>query len=218
MSLPLQKILSAVDHTALSRGATKQDIVRLCDEANEVGAASVCVPPCYVSLARQCVKNGVKVCTVIGFPNGYSTTETKIFETRDAIKKGADEIDMVICNNDVKNGDYAAVTEEIRRVKEACGDKVLKVIVETCLLSEEEKVAMCHAVTEAGADFIKTSTGFEKSGATIDDVKLFRANVGATVKVKAAGGIRSIESAAEYIDAGADRIGASAVIKEYLKK
>ena len=218
MSLPLQSILSAVDHTALSRTATKEDIERLVTEANLVHAASVCVPPSYVSLARTLVRDGVRVCTVIGFPNGYNTTAVKVYETLDAIKNGADEIDMVINTNLVKEGNYAAVTEEIRALKEACGDKVLKVIVEACLLTEEEKVAMCEAVTKAGADYIKTSTGFEKSGATIDDVALFRRTVGKGVKVKAAGGIRSIESAEAFLEAGADRIGASAVIKEYLKK
>ena len=218
MSLPVESILSMVDHTALSRTATKEDIARLATEANRAHAASVCVPPCYVALAKSLVEGDVKVCTVIGFPNGYNTTAVKVFETEDAIKNGADEIDMVINDNLVKEGDYAAVTEEIRRVKEACGDKVLKVIVEACLLTEEEKVRMCEAVTEAGADYIKTSTGFEKSGATIDDVALFRRTVGKGVKVKAAGGIRSIESAAAFIEAGADRIGASAVIKEYFKK
>jgi len=214
----VEKILTHVDHTALSRGATEADILRLCEEANQVSAASVCVPPCYVALAKKHVKNSVKVCTVIGFPNGYNTTATKVFETMDAIKEGADEIDMVINNNDLKNGRSDAVLHEIRAIKEACGKKVLKVIVETCLLSKEEKILLCKIVTEAGADYIKTSTGFEKSGATIDDVKLFRENVGKNVKVKAAGGIRSVESAKAFLEAGADRIGASAVIKEYLKK
>ena len=217
MERPVQEILTHVDHTALSRGATKEDIIRLCNEANAVGAASVCVPPYYVPLAKLYVKGGVKVCTVIGFPNGYNTTAAKVFETEDAIRQGADEIDMVINNNMLKNGDVEGVLSEICAVKKACGDRVLKVIVETCLLTEKEKLTMCRIVTEAGADYIKTSTGFEKAGATIEDVKLMRENVGADVKVKAAGGIRSVESAAAFLEAGADRIGASAVIKEYLK-
>ena len=217
MERPIQDILNYVDHTALSRSATEEDIIRLCDEANKVQAASVCVPPYYVALARKCVKGGVKVCTVIGFPNGYNTTAAKVFETEDAIREGAGEIDMVINNNMLKNGDVEGVLSEIRALKKACGDRVLKVIVETCLLTEEEKRTMCRVVTEAGADYIKTSTGFEKAGATIEDVRLMRANVGKAVKVKAAGGIRSVESAAAFLDAGADRIGASAVIKEYLK-
>ncbi|MBQ9370126.1 MAG: deoxyribose-phosphate aldolase [Clostridia bacterium] len=218
MDRPIEDILTHVDHTALSRGATAEDIIRLCAEANEVHAASVCVPPCYVALAKKYVSDCVKVCTVIGFPNGYNTTAVKVFETEDAIRNGADEIDMVINNNLLKDGNTAGILAEIRAVKKACGDKVLKVIVETCLLTEDEKIAMCRIVTEAGADYIKTSTGFEKAGATIEDVRLMRANVGANVKVKAAGGIRSLESAAAFLDAGADRIGASAVIKEYLKK
>ena len=216
--ISLEKVLSSVDHTALSRGAVKADILRLCEEANSVKAASVCVPPCYVSLAKKNVRNGVKVCTVIGFPNGYNTTAVKVFETAEAVREGADEIDMVINNNFLKDGDIDAVREEIRAVKTACAGRILKVIVEACLLTEEEKKAMCEAVTEAGAYFIKTSTGFEKEGATLEDVKLFREKVGANVKVKAAGGIRSVESAKAFLEAGADRIGASAVIKEYLKK
>jgi len=211
------EILTHVDHTALSRGATAKDIIKLCEEANKVHAASVCVPPYYVALAKKHVTGGVKVCTVIGFPNGYNTRAVKVYETEEAIREGADEIDMVINNNMLKDGDTAGVLAEIRAVKEACGERVLKVIVETCLLTEEEKIAMCRIVTEAGADYIKTSTGFEKTGATIEDVRLMRANVGANVKVKAAGGIRSVESAAAFLEAGADRIGASAVIKEYLK-
>ena len=218
MDRPIEDILTHVDHTALSRNAKATDILQLCKEANIVRAASVCVPPCYVALAKKYVSDCVKVCTVIGFPNGYNTTAVKVFETEDAIRNGADEIDMVINNNLLKDGNTAGILAEIRAVKKACGDKVLKVIVETCLLTEDEKIAMCRIVTEAGADYIKTSTGFEKAGATIEDVRLMRANVGANVKVKAAGGIRSVESAAAFLDAGADRIGASAVIKEYLKK
>ena len=216
--ISIETILSKVDHTALSRGATTEDIRRLVQEANSVRAASVCVPPCYVSLAKSLVKGSVKVCTVIGFPNGYNTTAVKAYETAEAVKEGADEIDMVINNNLVKNGDWDAVRDEIRKIKAAASGRILKVIVEACLLTEEEKIKICRVVTEAGADFIKTSTGFEKGGATLEDVRLFRKNVGAEVQVKAAGGIRSVESAKAFLEAGADRIGASAVIKEYLKK
>lgn len=216
--ISIEKILTSVDHTALSRNATKEDIVRLVQEANAVRAASVCVPPCYVALAKSLVKSDVKVCTVIGFPNGYNTTAVKAYETAEAVKEGADEIDMVINNNLLKEGAWDAVREEIRKVKAAASGRILKVIVEACLLTEEEKVKICRVVTEAGADFIKTSTGFEKGGATLEDVRLFRENVGAKVKVKAAGGIRSVESAKAFLEAGAERIGASAVIKEHLKK
>ncbi len=213
----LSYIFSKIDHTLLSVTATKEDLALLCKEAEKAGAASVCVPPCFVSDAKKLVST-VKVCTVIGFPNGYHTTASKVFETKDAIEKGADEVDMVVNINRVKEGDFAFVENEIAAVRKASEGKILKVIIETCLLTEEEKIALCGAVTRAGADYIKTSTGFSKAGATIEDVLLFKAHIGKNVKIKAAGGIRSAEDALAFLSAGADRIGASAVIKNSLKK
>ena len=213
----LEFIFSKIDHTLLSQTATKAEIAVLCREAEEAGAASVCVPPCYVEEAKSLVSK-VKVCTVIGFPNGYNSTSVKVFETIDAVAGGADEIDMVVNLGRVKDGDYEYVENEIAEIKKAADGRVVKVIVETCLLTEEEKIALCEAVTRAGADYIKTSTGFSKAGATIEDVKLFKNHIGKDVKIKAAGGIRTAEDALAFIEAGADRIGASAVIKNYLKK
>ena len=213
----LSYIFSKIDHTLLSTTATLADLDLLCKEAEKAGAASVCVPPCYIEEAKKRLKR-VKVCTVIGFPNGYMTTAAKVFEAKDAIARGADEVDMVINVNQVKNGNLAFVEEEIAAVRKASEGKILKVIIETCLLTEEEKIALCGAVTRAGADFIKTSTGFSKAGATIEDVRLFKKHIGENVKIKAAGGIRSAEDALAFLSAGADRIGASAVIKNCLKK
>ena len=208
-----QQILSIVDHTLLSQTATWEEIKVICDDAIHYGTASVCIPPSYVKAVKDYVGDKMKVCTVIGFPNGYNTTAVKVFETADAVSNGADEIDMVINLGMVKDKRFDELTEEIRAIKKACNGKLLKVIIETCLLTEEEKIQLCKSVTEAGADFIKTSTGFSKAGATVADVALMRSNVGADVKVKAAGGISSLEDAEDMIKAGADRLGTSRIVK-----
>ena len=208
-----QNILSIVDHTLLSQTATWEEIKVICDDAIHYSTASVCIPPSYVKAVKAYVGDQMKVCTVIGFPNGYNTTATKIFETADAVINGADEIDMVINLGMVKDGRFDELTEEIRAIKKACKGKLLKVIIETCLLTEEEKIRLCKVVTDAGADFIKTSTGFSKAGATVADVSLMRSNVGTAVKVKAAGGISSLDDAEEMIKAGADRLGTSRIVK-----
>ncbi len=213
-----QEIFSKVDHTLLSVTATEKEFLQLADEAVKAGAASVCVTPAAVSLIKEKYKDALPVTTVIGFPNGYNTTEAKVFETENAVKNGADEVDMVIAVGKVKEGDFAYVLNEIKRVRQAAEGKVLKVIVETCLLTEEEKIKLCEIVTKAGADYIKTSTGFSKAGADLNDVILFKKHIGKNVKIKAAGGIRTLEDAQKFIEAGADRIGASAVIKGYFQK
>lgn len=205
-------ILSRVDHTLLKQTATWEQIEKLCREGLEYAAASVCIPPCYVKQAKDFVGDKLAVCTVIGFPNGNMTTAVKVFETGDAVKNGADEIDMVINIGLVKAGHYDQVLDEIRQIKAACGGRCLKVIIETCLLTEEEKKEMCRVVTESGADFIKTSTGFSTAGATPEDVALMRKYSGPEVKVKAAGGIASIEDAQRFIELGADRLGTSRLI------
>ena len=204
-------ILSRVDHTLLKQTATWEQIEKLCREGMEYAAASVCIPPCYVKQAKDFVGDKLAVCTVIGFPNGNMTTAVKVFETEDAVKNGADEIDMVINIGLVKAGHYDQVLDEIRQIKAACGG-CLKVIIETCLLTEEEKKEMCRVVTESCADFIKTSTGFSTAGATPEDVALMRKYSGPGVKVKAAGGIASIEDAQRFIELGADRLGTSRLI------
>ena len=206
-------ILSHVDHTMLKQGATWADIQRICDEGLSHKTASVCIPPSYVADAAAYLKGRLAVCTVIGFPNGYQTTAVKVAETKDAIAKGADEIDMVINLGDVKDKHFDKIKGEIALLKSACGDKILKVIIETCLLTEEEKIKMCEIVTEAGADFIKTSTGFSTSGATFDDIALFKKYVGENVKIKAAGGISSFDDAKKFIELGADRLGTSRLVK-----
>lgn len=206
-------IYEKVDHTLLTQTATWEEIKQICDDAITYQVASVCIPPSYVKRVKEYVKDSMAVCTVIGFPNGYNTTEVKVFETKDAISNGADEIDMVINLGMVKDGDYDKVLEEIKQLKVACGDKILKVIVETCLLTEEEKIKMCDIVTRSGADFIKTSTGFSKSGATFEDVELFSKHVSADVKIKAAGGISSFEDAENFIALGAKRLGTSRIVK-----
>ncbi len=206
-------IFKTVDHTLLTQGATWAEIKEICDDAVAYGAASVCIPPSYVKRAWEYLKGKMPVCTVIGFPNGYNTTKTKVFETRDAIENGAEEIDMVINIGDLKDRNYEKIQAEIEEIKAACGEKVLKVIIETCLLTEEEKIRMCQVVTEAGADFIKTSTGFSTAGATFDDIKLFAAHVGPGVKMKAAGGIKSFEDAEKFISLGASRLGTSRIVK-----
>lgn len=207
-----QEILSIVDHTLLKQTATWEQIKVICDEGAEFQTASVCIPPCFVKRAKEYVQGKVAICTVIGFPNGNMTTAAKVFETEDAVKNGADEIDMVINIGDVKAGEYEKVLAEIQAIKAACNGKLLKVIIETCLLTDEEKIKMCEVVTKSGAEYIKTSTGFSTAGATFADVKLMREHVGAEVKVKAAGGISSVADAEEFIALGADRLGTSRLI------
>ena len=215
--MDIKEILKHVDHTLLLQGSTWEEIKQICDDAMQYQTASVCIPPSYVKQASEYVQGSVPVCTVIGFPNGYMTTKAKEFETRDAIANGASEIDMVINVGWLKDKKYDLITEEIRILKAVCGDKILKVIIETCLLEEEEKIKMCEIVTEAGADYIKTSTGFSSGGATFEDVELFAKHVGPQVKIKAAGGITSMEDARRFLELGADRLGTSRIIK-LLKK
>lgn len=208
-----QEILSMVDHTLLTQTATWEDIRQICDDGMKYHCASVCIPASYVKQAADYVKDKVAVCTVIGFPNGYATKEVKIFETKDAISKGASEIDMVINIGHLKDKKYDEIEDEIRALKKVCGDKILKVIIETCLLTDEEKIKMCEIVTKAGADFIKTSTGFSTAGATFADIALFKEHVGKDVKIKAAGGISSLEDAEKFISLGASRLGTSRIVK-----
>ena len=212
-----QEIFSKVDHTLLSVTATEEEFIKLAEEGIQAGAASICVTPAAVPFLKQKFGDKIRITTVIGFPNGYNTTAIKVAETEDAIKNGADEIDMVIAVGKAKEKDYDYLLREIKAVRKAAEGKVLKVIIETCLLTEEEKIALCKTVTEAGADYIKTSTGFSKAGAQLEDVLLFKKHIGKNVKIKAAGGIRTLEDAEKFIEAGADRIGASAVIKGYLQ-
>ncbi len=211
--IDVKNILSKCDHTLLAQTATWEQIKKICDDGMKYATASVCIPPSFVEQAKKYVGNKLAICTVIGFPNGYNTTEVKVFETKDAISKGADEIDMVINIGLLKQGEDGQVCDEIKKIKEACGDKILKVIIETCLLTEEEKLRMCKIVTEAGADYIKTSTGFSTAGATLEDVRLMRENVGEKVLVKAAGGISGLEDAQNFLDIGASRLGTSRVVK-----
>lgn len=206
-----KEILSRVDHTLLTPTATWEQVRAACDAGREFGVASVCIPPRYVKRAND-YAGGLKICTVIGFPNGYSTPEVKVFETEDAIRDGADEIDMVINQGLAKEGDWEGVLSEIKAVKESCKGRILKVIVETCNFTEEEKISLCRVVSMSGAEFIKTSTGFGAGGATVEDVELLRRHVSPDVRVKAAGGIRTFEQAQALIEAGADRIGASALV------
>ena len=206
-------VLKIVDHTLLAQTATWAEIREILDDAMKFQTASACIPAAYVKQAAEYVEGKLPICTVIGFPNGYSTTATKVFETRDAIANGASEIDMVINIDFLKDGRYDEVEEEIRRIHEACDGKILKVIIETCLLTEEEKIKMCEIVTRAGAEFIKTSTGFSKAGATFEDVKLMKEHVGKGVRVKAAGGISSFADAEEFMRLGADRLGTSRLVK-----
>ncbi len=211
--MKIQDILKTVDHTLLKQTATWEEIRNLCEEGMQYGTASVCIPPCFVKRAAAYLQGRLPVCTVIGFPNGYSTSASKVFEAREAVENGADEVDMVINLGLVKDKRDDLLLQEIRLVKEACGDKILKVIVETCLLNEEEKVRMCRVVTESGADFIKTSTGFSSAGATFEDIRLFKENVGKDVKIKAAGGISSLEDAERFLSLGADRLGTSRIVR-----
>ena len=208
-----QKILSVCDHTLLAQNATWDQIRAICDDGIKYGTASVCIPPVFVGRAKEYVGDKLAICTVIGFPNGYNSTAVKVFETIDAIEAGADEIDMVINIGELKAKNYDYLLAEIKAIKEACGDKILKVIIETCLLTDEEKIKMCEIVGASGADFIKTSTGFSTAGATREDVQLMRENSPAHVKVKAAGGIASLEDAEDFMALGADRLGTSRVVK-----
>ncbi len=206
-------IFEKVDHTLLGQTATWTEIKEICDDAVTYGVASVCIPPSYVKQVKEYVKNKMAVCTVIGFPNGYNSTAVKVFETKDAIANGADEIDMVINIGMLKDQRYDELLEEIKQIKSACGNHILKVIIETCLLTDEEKIKMCEIVTNAGADFIKTSTGFSKAGATFEDVALFAKHVGKEVRIKAAGGISSFDDAEKFIELGAARLGTSRIVK-----
>lgn len=205
-------ILKKVDHTLLKQDSTWNEIKIICDDAIKYNTASVCIPPSFVKQAKEYVLNRMKICTVIGFPNGYNTTEVKVFETQDAIKNGADEIDMVINIGKLKEKKYDEILLEINKIKEACNGKLLKVIIETCLLTEEEKIKMCEIVSKSNADFIKTSTGFSKSGATIEDIKVFKNNIEGK-GIKAAGGISSFEDAQEFLNNGASRLGTSRLVK-----
>lgn len=206
-------ILKYVDHTLLSQAATWEEIKQICDDGMKYKTASVCIPPSYVKKAKEYVGDKLAICTVIGFPNGYNTTAVKEFETKEAFKEGADEIDMVINIGWLKDKKYDCLLNEIKTLKKACGEKTLKVIIETCLLTDEEKVKMCEIVTEAGADFIKTSTGFSKAGATFEDIALFAKNVGPGVRMKAAGGISSLDDAKKFLSLGATRLGTSRIVK-----
>ena len=206
-------VLKHVDHTLLSQGATWEEIKQICDDAVEFQTASVCIPPSYVKQASEYLGDRIPVCTVIGFPNGYMTTAVKEFETKDAIANGAKEIDMVINIGWLKDKKYDLLEEEIRTLKAACGEHILKVIIETCLLTEEEKKKMCEIVTKAGADYIKTSTGFSTAGATFEDIELFAKYIGPNVKLKAAGGSSSMDDAEKFLELGADRLGTSRMIK-----
>ncbi|MBU3089179.1 deoxyribose-phosphate aldolase [Clostridium gasigenes] len=206
-------IVSKVDHTLLNVTATWAEIKTICDDGMEYGVASVCIPPAYVKRAKEYVGDKLAVCTVIGFPNGYMTTNTKVFETTDALANGADEIDMVINLGDIKDKNFKAIEEEIIKIKKVCGHNILKVIIEACFLTEEEKIEMCKIVTNAKADFIKTSTGFGTGGATKEDLELFAKNIGPNVKIKAAGGVKDLATAEEFIKIGASRLGTSSIIK-----
>ena len=211
--MELSEILARCDHTLLSQTATWEEIKALCDDGMAFKTASVCIPACYVNLAKAYVGDRLAICTVIGFPNGYATTRAKCFMAADAVEQGADEIDMVINIGWAKAGKWEEITREIAAVKTACKGKILKVIIETCLLTDAEKITLCKCVTDAGADYIKTSTGFSAAGATFGDVELFARHVGKNVKIKAAGGISSLEDAEKFIALGADRLGTSRIVK-----
>ena len=211
--MEIKKIVSLVDHTLLKPETTWAQIKEICDDGILYGAYSVCIPPSFVKRAKDYVGDKIAVCTVIGFPNGYSTSAVKVFETKDALENGAAEIDMVINIGDLKDKNYDAIGAEIKALKNVCGDKVLKVIIEAALLTQEEKIKMAELVTESGADFIKTSTGFSTGGATFEDVKLLKDNIGKDVKVKAAGGISSLADAERFVELGAERLGTSRIIK-----
>ena len=211
--MDIKDILSKVDHTLLNPKATWEEIKNICDVGMKYCTASVCIPPSFVKRAKEYVGENLKICTAIGFPNGYNTTDVKIFETENALKNGADEIDMVINLGDLMDKNYDNILSEITKIKAVCGTKILKVIIETCLLNEEQKIKMCEIVTKSGADFIKTSTGFSTGGATFEDIELFAKYVGKNIKIKAAGGISSIADAEKFISLGADRLGTSRIVK-----
>ncbi len=211
--MELKEILAKCDHTLLAQTATWEEIRALCDDGMHYGCASVCIPASYVAQAKAYMGDRLPVCTVIGFPNGYDTTPSKCFQAADAVNNGADEIDMVINLGWVKDGLYDKILNEIKAVKDACAGRLLKVIIETCLLTDPEKIQLCRVVTESGADYIKTSTGFSKAGATFHDVELFAQHVGPQVKIKAAGGIGSLEDAERFLALGASRLGTSRVVK-----
>ena len=211
--MELKDILAKCDHTLLLQDSTWAQIQAICDDGMKYATASVCIPASFVKQAKEYVGDKLAICTVIGFPNGYATTAAKCFMAADAVANGADEVDMVINIGWAKDGKWDEITAEIAAIKEACGDKILKVIIETCLLTDEEKIAMCKCVTDAGADFIKTSTGFSTAGATFEDIALFAKHVGENVKIKAAGGISSLEDAEKFIALGADRLGTSRIVK-----
>ena len=208
-----EEMLKHVDHTLLLQGATWAEIKQICDDAMKYHTASVCIPASYVKQAKEYMGDRMNICTVIGFPNGYSTTAVKVFEAKDAIANGAVEIDMVINIGWLKDGRYDDILTEIKALKAACGTLILKVIIETCLLTDEEKIKMCEIVTQSGADYIKTSTGFSTAGATFDDVRLFAEHVGKNVKIKAAGGIATLDDAEKFLALGADRLGTSRIVK-----
>lgn len=211
--MDINRILSSVDHTLLTQTATWSDIKAVCDDSIKYNTASVCIPPSYVKKAKEYVGDKLQICTVIGFPNGYSTTSAKCFEASDAVSNGADEIDMVINLGYVKEGNYDQILDEINAIKRSCGDKTLKVIIETCLLTEDEKTTLCDIISKSNADFIKTSTGFSNGGATKEDIKLFADNIYGDLKIKAAGGISTLQDAEDFLNLGACRLGTSRIVK-----
>ena len=211
--MDINKILSCCDHTVLKQDASAAEITKLCDEAIEYGCASVCIPPCHVAGAKKYAGDRMKICTVIGFPNGYCTTAVKVFETADAVKNGADEIDMVINLAMVKDACWDSILDEIKQIKDACDGKLLKVIIETCLLTEDEKKKLCGIVSASGAEYIKTSTGFSTGGATREDIALMREYSSPELNIKAAGGITSLQDAQDFLDLGANRLGTSRIVK-----
>lgn len=211
--MDIKTILSTVDHTLLTQTATWEDIKNICDDGMKHNVASVCIPPSFVKKASEYCKGNLQICTVIGFPNGYNVSDVKVFETKNALANGANEIDMVANIGLIKAGLFDDITNEIKAIKQVCGDNILKVIIEACLLTDDEKTSMCKCVTDAGADYIKTSTGFSTGGATMGDIKLFKENVGKNVKIKAAGGIKTLDDAENFINAGASRLGTSSIIK-----
>ncbi|NLK38130.1 MAG: deoxyribose-phosphate aldolase [Epulopiscium sp.] len=217
MNYELENVLHHVDHTLLRQTATWQEVQKICEEGIAYQTASVCIPPSYVKKAKEFVQGNIPVCTVIGFPTGYQTTAAKVFEAKDAIENGADEIDMVIHQGLVKDGRYKEIEDEIKAIKAECGNRILKVIVETCMLTQEEKILLCKLVGDSGADFIKTSTGFASGGATLEDVRLFHIHKKGQLQIKASGGIRSLESAKAFLEAGAERLGTSSMM-EWIQK
>ena len=212
-----EEILKKVDHTLLKQTSTWEDIKKLCDDAIKCNTASVCIPPCFVKQAKEYVGDKMKICTVIGFPNGYTLTKVKMYETEQAVEDGADEIDMVINVGKLKEKNYDYILNEINGIKSKCNGRILKVIIETCLLTEEEKIKMCEIVSQSDADYIKTSTGFSTGGATLEDIELFKKHMKNGKKIKAAGGIKNFDDAEEFVKAGADRLGTSRLVAEMLK-